>query len=58
MAQYAVVDNATTQVVNVVEWDGISQWTPPTGQSAVLLTGSAGIGWTYANGTFTPPSGS
>jgi hypothetical protein len=54
MKNYALIDTVTTLVVNVIAWDGISLWRPPTGHTAVA-TAEAGIGWTYANGTFTPP---
>ena len=33
---YAVVQDSNGQVVNVVEWDGVSDWSPPAGTSAVL----------------------
>lgn len=29
--RWAVVDNATNEVVNVVSWNGESPWTPPEG---------------------------
>ena len=51
---YAIV-NSTGLVINVIEWDGKPPWHPPEGCTAVKLTGGAGIGWTYANGEFTPP---
>jgi hypothetical protein len=51
---YALVNNGA--VVNVIAWDGVSAYTPPAGDSAVPLTGNAGIGWAYANGTFTAPA--
>lgn len=51
---YALVNNGT--VVNVVAWDGMSAYTPPSGDTAVPLTGNAGIGWTYANGAFSAPA--
>ncbi len=27
--KYAVVKSDTQKVVNIVEWDGVSQWSPP-----------------------------
>ena len=51
---YAIIDS-TGLVINVIEWDGKPPWQPPQGCIAVKLTGGAGIGWTYANGEFTPP---
>jgi hypothetical protein len=52
---YAIIDN-TGLVVNVILWDGESEWQPPEGYQAVELTDGAGIGWTYADGVFTPPA--
>lgn len=51
--QYAIIDG-TGLVVNAIEWDGVTSWTPPAGHIAIPLI-EGGIGWTYANGTFTPP---
>lgn len=53
-ANYAIV-NSGGVVDNVISWDGASPYTPPAGDSVVPLTGSAGIGWTYASGAFTAP---
>lgn len=55
MATYAVIQNGI--VANVVEWDGVSQWTQPAGDAVVLIPGGtfAGIGSTYANGAFGAP---
>lgn len=50
---YAII-SSTGLVVNTIEWDGATFWRPPAGHTAVATT-EAGIGWTYANGTFTPP---
>lgn len=49
---YAVVDNNV--VINVIIWDGISEWKPEAG-NLVPLNGDAGIGWTYSDGVFTAP---
>ncbi len=32
---YAVIDKKTNTCVNIVEWDGITKWTPPEGTFAV-----------------------
>jgi hypothetical protein len=50
---YAIID-ATGLVVNTTIWTGVGIWRPPTGHIAVATT-EAGIGYTYANGTFTAP---
>lgn len=54
---YAVFEIATGLIVNVVLWDGEALWTPGEGLDVVVLGDSgAGIGWTYSNGIFTPPT--
>ena len=50
---YAII-SSTGLVVNTIEWDGATSWEPPAGHTAIA-TAEAGIGWTYANDTFTPP---
>ena len=50
---YAII-SSTGLVVNTIEWDGATFWQPPAGHTAVATT-EAGIGWSYANGTFTAP---
>lgn len=53
---WAVIDTATGIVVNIISWDGnLETWQPPEGCEMALLTGSAGIGWSYATGIFSPP---
>lgn len=37
MARYAVID-AENIVQNVIEWDGVAEWSPPDGQTALLDT--------------------
>lgn len=55
MARYAIVEDGTGLVVNVVIWDG-DPWEPPAGTTAVEdAAGIVGPGWTYADGVFTPP---
>jgi len=49
---YAVIKNNT--VVNVVLWDGESEWAPDNGV-AIPAADGVGIGWLYADGTFTVP---
>lgn len=53
---YAVIVNGV--VVNVVVWDGGSDWAPPSGTSVVALSESqgVGVGYTYSGGTFTAPA--
>jgi len=56
MSIYAHVKDGT--VVNVSVWDGTTPYTPPDGETLVLLgdeveAGMPGIGWDYADGQFT-----
>ena len=59
MARYAMVDDASGIVVNVIEWDGEeATWRAPTGYTMVLdEPPAAGPGFSYAAGVFTPPPG-
>lgn len=49
---YAVIENGT--VVNVVLWDGESEWSPDNGV-AIPAADGVGIGWLYADGEFSAP---
>jgi hypothetical protein len=52
--RYAVVkDNL---VVNIIEWDGQSEWSPPEGASAHQFDGAASPGWTWNDGVPVDPS--
>ncbi len=64
MNRYAIVDGAGN-VVNIVQWDGVAEWSPPDGTIAVLDTavivdgsyvGGAVIGGSYSAGRFLPPT--
>ncbi|WP_157639445.1 hypothetical protein [Burkholderia ubonensis] len=52
---YAIVQNGI--VVNMIEWDGVTSWSPPIGMIAVQVPTNAyvGIGSTYSNGVFGAP---
>ena len=60
MARYAVID-ANNIVQNICIWDGVTEWSPPEGQTAVLDTDppTAELSYIYdpATGTFSPPVG-
>jgi hypothetical protein len=59
MSDYALVNNQTNKVENVIHWDGAMPWTAPEGHTLVSIVGqSVGIGFTYENGVFTPPPAS
>jgi len=51
---YALINTATGFVENTFVWDGNDDWNAPDGYEAIL-SGEAGIGWTYADGEFTAP---
>jgi hypothetical protein len=53
---YAVIDDGTSLVVNVIVWDGVQPYTPPEGNTLVPLPYEdedgvrryqGGIGWSY-----------
>lgn len=55
MATYAIIQNGV--VINTIEWDGVSAWSPPAGCSIQAIPAGAyvGIGSTYSNGVFSAP---
>ncbi|CQD39664.1 tail fiber assembly protein [Yersinia mollaretii] len=53
MSNYALVDKSGL-VVNMVVWDGKTQWTPPEGLTPIEAE-VAGIGWAYIDGKFIQP---
>lgn len=58
MAHYALVNNTTHIVTNIILWDGGPEYTPPDGVNAVVCDGTpAYIGGTYINNVFSamPP---
>ena len=50
--RHAIIENGV--VVNVIEWDGQSEWSPPDGTQAVQ-SDAAQIGWPYRDGQFISP---
>ena len=57
MKKYAIVNNSTNLVENIIVWDGETLWTPPEGHIAVNIDDlDVGIGWTYNNGIVTAPN--
>lgn len=55
--KYAIVDDATKVVQNVIVWDGVTPFTPPTGTTLVNVDGIlCGPGWIQQqDGSFVPP---
>lgn len=44
--RYAIVDDLTKVVLNIIRWDGVAPYTPPAGTSLVNVTDvSCDIGW-------------
>lgn len=53
--KYALV-NTNNLVVNIIEWDGVSLWSPPEDCKLVKYTvEEVSPGFTYSDGTFIPP---
>lgn len=53
---YAIIENGI--VVNVIVWDGTSEWSPPKGSSVEDITTlpNVGIGWTWDGRSFAEPA--
>lgn len=54
MSNYAMIDISLGAVVNTIVLDEDSDWTPPEG-FIVVRNDVASIGWSYADGVFSPP---
>ena len=50
--RYIIID-ADGLITNAIEWDGVAEWAPPEGSTAVKH-GSAQTGDTYIHGVVTP----
>lgn len=53
--RYALVD-ADGLVVNVIEWDGVSDWSPPESLTCLEADEAVSIGWTRQNGAWVGPA--
>ena len=55
--RYAIVDDATKVVQNVIVWDGVTPFTPPDGTTLVNVDNiPCGPGWIeQPDGSFIPP---
>ena len=54
---YAILD-PNGLCTNVASWDGVAEWSPPPNYSAIPIdeiSPQPGIGWTYLNGSWSPP---
>lgn len=50
VANWAIIDNSTDIVLNIVLWDGVTQWTPPADCSVMDISGFSpqpGVNWRY-----------
>jgi hypothetical protein len=58
MARHAIIEDATGVVVNIIEIDDASEFTPAPGRSVVWssMCSSAEIGGVYDGSGFTPPT--
>lgn len=52
---YAIIDGSHT-VINIIRWDGASEYDPGEGNSLVVVPDDIQIevGWTYTDGVFLP----
>jgi hypothetical protein len=55
--RYAIVDDLTKVVLNLIRWDGVTPYTPPAGTGLVNVTDVlCDIGWIeQPDGSFIPP---
>lgn len=56
--RYAIVDDASKVVLNIIIWDGVTPYTPPAGTTLVDIEGiPCDIGWIQQeDGSFAPPT--
>jgi len=54
MSNYALIELSTGLVVNTIVLEPGANWAPPTG-CIVIQTDTAVVGWSYADGVFSPP---
>ncbi len=55
MAKYILVDSNGV-IVNRVEWDGETEWTPPEGLQMIHWPNACGPGWTWNGSKAIPPA--
>jgi hypothetical protein len=58
LQKYAIVDTNTNLVINVIQYENQPNNPPPgfSPETIAVQSDTAGPGWTYVNGQFTPPS--
>ena len=52
MRTWALINQQTNIVENIIKWDGETAWQPPDGFLCIECFGNADIGDTYENGSF------
>ena len=52
--RYIIID-ADGLITNAVEWDGVTEWAPPEGYTAVQVDEDGTIGGTCIDGVYAPP---
>jgi hypothetical protein len=51
--RYALVEDGL--VVNIIEWDGQADWSPPDNFQAIAAEPQVGIGWRREDGAWLEP---
>ena len=52
--RYIIID-ADGLITNAIEWDGVAEWAPPEGSTAVQVDDLGEIGGTCIDGVYAPP---
>ena len=52
--RYIIID-ADGLITNAIEWDGVTEWAPPEGCTAVQIDDLGTIGGTCIDGVYAPP---
>ena len=55
MARYALIDKTSNIVLNVIEWDGVTDYQPPDGMFVNPIGDRGGIGWIWNGSEWIEP---
>lgn len=47
MDRYCIIDSGSDTVLNVIVWDGVTEYTPPEGTYLAPANDDVEIGWIY-----------
>lgn len=47
MDRYCIIDSGSDTVLNVILWDGVTEYTPPEGTYLVPANDDVEVGWIY-----------